>query len=279
LWPLPLVLCPLLLVTLSAPVRRRVAVAVVVLAGYSAVVAPWAVRNTRLQGVVTIVDTMGGLNLRMGNYEYTPEDRMWDAVAIEGEQNWSYALKQERPGQTFTEGEKDKWAQRKALQYMVAHPGTTFRRSLVRLSDFWGLEREFAAGIAHGLFAPPRWFGILVSGAMVISFVVITLSGTAGIWLARSQSWRADVALLLPAIAIMAAHTLAFGHSRYHIPIIPILALYASACWSRSLVPLPGRRLAVAGTALSLIAFGVVWVRQLLVIDAQRIQGFLSHVQ
>ncbi len=43
------------------------------------VVGPWAVRNTRLQGVVTIVDTMGGMNLRMGNYEHTPDDRMWDA--------------------------------------------------------------------------------------------------------------------------------------------------------------------------------------------------------
>ena len=28
----------------------------------------------------------------MGNYEHTPDDRMWDAVALTGEKNWSYAL-------------------------------------------------------------------------------------------------------------------------------------------------------------------------------------------
>jgi 4-amino-4-deoxy-L-arabinose transferase-like glycosyltransferase len=278
LWPLPLVLCPFLLVALSAPVPRRIAVAVVLLAGYTAVVAPWAVRNTRLQGVLTIVDTMGGLNLRMGNYEYTPEDRMWDAVSIEGERSWAHALRQERPGQSLTEGEKDKWAQRKAFQYMVAHPGTTLRRCVIRLADFWGLEREFAAGVAHGMFVPPRWVGIAASGAMVISFIVIALTGTTGIWLARPRSWRADVALLLPATAIMAAHALTFGHSRYHIPLIPILALYASACWSGSTSTVLERRFALAGAALSVMALSVVWIRQLLVVDAQRIRGFFAYV-
>jgi hypothetical protein len=278
LWPLPLVLCPALLFVVRAPLPRRFGVAVVVFAGYAAVVAPWAVRNTRLQGVVTIVDTMGGLNLRMGNYEHTPEDRMWDAVAIEGERNWAYALKQERPGETFTEGEKDKWAQRKALEYMVAHPGTTVRRSLIRLADFWGLEREFAAGIVQGMFSPPRWLGILVSSAMVLSFVVVALSGTAGLWLTRSMSWRADFALLLPTVAIVGAHTLAFGHSRYHIPIVPILALYGAAFWSAASLRLPERRLASVGVAVSVAAFGVVWARQLILVDAARIQGFLAHV-
>src|SRR4029453_6311432 len=72
LWPLPLLLCPLLAVLVPGSLRIRLAVPAVVLAGYAIVVAPWAVRNTRLQGVLTIVDTMGGINLRLGNYEYTP---------------------------------------------------------------------------------------------------------------------------------------------------------------------------------------------------------------
>ena len=41
---------------------------------------------------VTIVDTMGGMNLRMGNYEYTPDDRMWDAVSLQGEKSWVHGL-------------------------------------------------------------------------------------------------------------------------------------------------------------------------------------------
>ena len=99
LWPVPLVLCPLLLVLVRGR-RQRLVVPALVFAGYALVVAPWAIRNTRLQGVVTIVDTMGGMNLRMGNYEHTPDDRMWDAVALDGTQSWSYALQQDTPGGT-----------------------------------------------------------------------------------------------------------------------------------------------------------------------------------
>src|SRR5262245_65708283 len=77
LWPLPLVLCPLLTLLLRGQLTRRLLLPALVFDGYAVVVAPWAARNTRLQHVFTVVDTMGGINLRMGNYEYTPDDRMW----------------------------------------------------------------------------------------------------------------------------------------------------------------------------------------------------------
>ena len=48
--------------------------------------------QSRLQGVPVIVDTMGGLNLHMGNYEYTPHDRPWDAVSLSGPLNWAAEL-------------------------------------------------------------------------------------------------------------------------------------------------------------------------------------------
>lgn len=67
LWPLPLILCPLVALLIRGSVRTRLILPVLLFAGYAVVVAPWAVRNTRLQGVTTIVDTMGGMNLRMGN--------------------------------------------------------------------------------------------------------------------------------------------------------------------------------------------------------------------
>ena len=70
LWPVPIVLCPLLLALLRGTPSRRLWLSGLVLAGYAVVVVPWAIRNTRLQGTVTVVDTMGGMNLRMGNYRY-----------------------------------------------------------------------------------------------------------------------------------------------------------------------------------------------------------------
>ncbi|HET9371911.1 MAG TPA: glycosyltransferase family 39 protein, partial [Vicinamibacterales bacterium] len=171
LWPVPLLLCPLLLVLVDDSWRRRLSLAAIVFAGYALVVAPWAVRNTRLQQVTTIVDTMGGMNLRMGNYEYTPEDRMWDAVSMKGEKNWVYALTVEGhpSGDAITEGEKDKWAQAKAIAYMKANPGRTLRRSIIKFTDFWGLERSFIAGVQQGLYRVPMAVAAVVAILMLVS--------------------------------------------------------------------------------------------------------------
>src|SRR5207344_516338 len=168
---------PLLTLLIRDTWTRRLVLSGVVLAGYVVVIAPWAIRNTRLQGVVTIVDTMGGINLRMGNYEYTPDDRMWDAVALGGTKSWVYGLTTDTPDRPITEGQKEKWAQRKALEYMRAHPGVTARRALIKFADFWGLEREFMAGVQRGLYSPPLWFQVIGSIAIVVAYVAIVVAG------------------------------------------------------------------------------------------------------
>jgi 4-amino-4-deoxy-L-arabinose transferase-like glycosyltransferase len=278
LWPLPLLFCPLLVWLLRAPIRTRLVIPAVVLAGYAVVVTPWAVRNTRLQGVVTIVDTMGGLNLRMGNYEYTPDDRMWAAVDLSGEKNWSYPIAQEFPGQHLTEGQKDKWAQSKAILYIREHPGTTMRRAVIKFADFWGIEREYAAGISEGMYAPPRWLATVAPGLIVVGYLVVVVCGAAGLWLAAPE-WRLHVLLLLPIVIITGVHTLVFGHSRYHLPLMPIFGLYAAALLStRSLALGRARRPAFVGAAATVLILVAVWVRQLVFVDAARIRELLDHV-
>lgn len=276
LWPLPLILCPLLAVLVDGPLRKRILLPTVLAVAYLAVITPWAVRNTRLQGVVTIVDTMSGLNLRMGNYEHTPDDRMWAAVDLEGRKNWSYALTQDHPGEALTEGQKDKWAQRKALAYMRANPGTTLRRFLIKFADFWGLEREFAAGDLQGLYVPPRWFALLASAIIVIAYVLVVTLGGVGMWFA-APGFRVHVLLLLPVFLIAAAHTIVFGHSRYHVPLVPIFAVYAGALLaSRGGVAWNQRRAATLGAACLIAVLMIIWVRQLVVVDATLVRSFLS---
>jgi 4-amino-4-deoxy-L-arabinose transferase-like glycosyltransferase len=277
LWPLPLLLCPALLLLLSGAWLKRVALALLVLAGYLVVVGPWAVRNTRLQHVVTVVDTMGGMNLRMGNYEYTPDDRMWDAVSLTGEKNWMHDYEPNYPGEPVTEGRKDKWAQRKAIQYMRAHPSVTLRRSLIKFADFWGLEREYMAGVQQGMYSPPFWFEVVAFLTLLASFVAVAVTGAAGVWLASPRDIRAHIVLLLPVLVLMGAHTIVFGHSRYHLPVMPIFAGYAAALLAHGLPrPLASKRLALAGTAASIAILAAVWIRQIVVTDFDRIQSFLK---
>jgi 4-amino-4-deoxy-L-arabinose transferase-like glycosyltransferase len=278
LWPLPLLLCPLLVVLIRGSMPTRLVIPAIVLAGYAAVITPWAVRNTRLQGVVTIVDTMGGMNLRMGNYEYTPDDRMWTAVALNGEKNWSYPIAQEFPGQHLTEGERDKWAQRKAIEYMRAHPRTTLRRAVIKFADFWGLEREYAAGIQQGMYRTPMWLGAAVSLLIVVTYLAVIVCGVAGVWIA-APAWRFHVLLLLPIVFITGVHTVVFGHSRYHLPLIPMFALYASALLTTQTVAVwRERRPAVVGAAATVLILIALWVRQVVLVDAGRIRSLLDHV-
>jgi hypothetical protein len=278
LWPLPLVLCPLLALLIRAPLARRLALPCLVAIGFALIVAPWAIRNTRLQGVPTIVDTMGGINLRMGNYEYTPDDRMWDAVGLTGEQSWVYGIWNDLPGETITEGRKDKWAQRKALEFMRAHPGLTLRRSFIKFADFWGLEREFVAGVQNGLYAPPLWFQVVGSAAIVLGYALVVMAGAAGIWMAAPDDRRMQILLLLPILVIMGGHTIVFGHSRYHLPLIPIFGLYAAALWSAAPAFALSHRFVRIGALASVSALLAVWIRQVVVVDLARISSLFNHV-
>ena len=279
LWPLPLVLCPLLVLLTRAPLARRLAIPVLVFAGYAAVVGPWAVRNTRLQGVPTVVDTMGGINLRMGNYEYTPDDRMWDAVALTGPRNWLHGYEPAYPGQPVTEGTKDKWAQRKAIEYMREHPAETVRRSFIKLADFWGLEREFVAGVQKGIYAPPLWFTAIAAAAMLAVYGFVAIAGVAGLWLASPKDWRAQALVLLPMLVILAGHVAAFGHSRYHLPLIPMLGIYGTALVAERVPSFTwsARPTFVAATA-TVAALVAIWIRQVALVDLPRISSLLNHV-
>jgi hypothetical protein len=281
LWPMPFVLCPALILTLDGSWSRRIIVSGAVLAGFATAVVPWAVRNSRLQGVVTIVDTMGGMNLRMGNYEYTPEDRMWDAVSVTGDRNWVHALAEEQAAGTMpatvTEGMKDKWAQKKAIEYMRAHPGITLRRSVIKFADFWGLERSFIAGVQQGLYTPPTWLAVIASVLMVVAYVAVAVVGVLGLWL-TPPVWREHLLLVLPIALLTGIHTIVFGHARYHLPLIPLLGLYGAAMLDtgfqsgfRRAAPI---RFAAVASVLLLVG---IWARQVIYVDGARISAALSR--
>ncbi len=279
LWPLPLILCPALMLVLNVTRTRRLALAATVLAAYAVVVGPWALRNTRLQHVFTVVDTMGGMNLRMGNYEYTPDDRMWDAVALQGEKNWVYGINHDLGNGPITEGQKEKWAQRRAIEYMRTHPSITVRRLFIKFADFWGLEREFMAGVQKGMYAPPFWFDVVASAAILLAYVAVTIAGATGIWLAAPRDKRVHAALLLPVLVLMGAHTIVFGHSRYHLPLIPIFALYAAAVLEPQARKFAvSRPVILAAAGVSVVVLMSVWVRQIVITDFDRIMAMVHRI-
>ena len=275
LWPLPLLVSPLIAWWTPGPLRRRISIAVCLVAGSVLIMGPWAVRNTRLQGVPVVVDTMGGLNLRMGNYEYTPHDRIWDAVGMQGEKSWIVGLPAApREGGNWTEGKKERWARGEALRFMVANPSLTIWRTCIKFADFWGLDRDFLAGVQKGLFHPPVWFTLFSGIALLVAYPVVLTGALAGIWLAPPADRRAHVLLLLIVVFVCALHSVVFGHPRYRLPLMPILAIYAGAAFvtlDRS--ALADRRRAWPVWA-SVVLAATIWTAQFFVRDA----AFLSRL-
>jgi hypothetical protein len=189
----------------------------------------------------------------------------------------SMALRAAFPSQRLTEGQKDKWAQKDALRYIMANPATTLRRAVIKFSDFWGLEREFAAGIKAGYYSPPAWLGVPASLIIAVACAVVALLFAAGLWLAPPE-WRVHLMLLLPVMAIMGVHTIAFGHSRYHVPLVPIMALYGVALLRRARKSdLRNQRPAVVAALLSMALLAGIWVHEVLVTEHERIKVFLEY--
>ena len=270
LWPFIVVLVPFLWFASRTSYRERATLCALVIGGYAAVVAPWAARNTRLQRVLTIVDTMGGINLLTGNYEYTPEDRMWDGVNIRGSQAWYVPLFEEQQAHLLSEGEKERWARAAAVRFIAAHPLLTAKRSVLKLADLWGLEREWVAGIEQGLYVPPLSFAIVSSVLTVVAYPCLLLLAICGFCCAPPDR-RAHWLFALFIVFTCVVHALTFGHSRYHLPLVPILAMYAAVVVvhrSDVLVELRSCRTVVGGLALMCAA---VWVREIAFRDAGRI--------
>jgi 4-amino-4-deoxy-L-arabinose transferase-like glycosyltransferase len=277
LWPFIVVLTIMMWWWAGRARVRRLPLIAGLLVGYAIVIGPWAIRNTQLQRTVTVVDTMGGLNLLMGNYAYTPEDRMWDAVSLSGPRAWSANLPSAAPdGRPWTEGTKEKWARQEAITFMVAHPFTTLRRAALKFSDFWGLEREFVAGVERGYFRPPPWLFVVVAVAGTVAYVATAVLGVIGICLSPPR--MGPHVLLVSVIAFTCAvHTVIFGHSRYHLPLVPILLLYGvSAVTSGAYRQLFRLQLRSVVALASIGLLSLIWAHEVLGRDWDRIRQLVG---
>jgi 4-amino-4-deoxy-L-arabinose transferase-like glycosyltransferase len=231
LWLYPPLLVGVLVFVGKFSLRRRLLGAAVLVAVFSATLAPWAIRNTLMQHTFTVVDAAGGRNFMMGNYRDTPMDRPWHAIDQQGEKAWHQQL--EVPGDQLgglTQGQIDKLALHAGLKFVLEHPGLTLERDVFKFFHFWQLERELPAGAAAGLFGPiPSWVIVLLSAIINIAYIAALLTSIFGILLSPPQQRPYGWILLSMIVFIMGMHTLSFGHSRYHLPLMPVVLLYSAA--------------------------------------------------
>ncbi len=277
LWPFPVILAPLAFLSLKGRFRQRILLVGAVLLGYVLVIAPWAVRNTEIQGVLTIVNSMGGLTLLMGNYEHTPLERAWDAQTLHGDKSIFVNLQREHPeSHQWTEGQKEKWAQKEAFRFMLDHPGLTLKRTIIKFGSFWGLERTIIAGFKV-YYHPPHWVKMLITILIPISYGVVMVLACLGLFLAAPEDKRLHIMFIMIMLFMSGLHALVFGHSRYHLPLIPVLILYgAAAVGTRCWVTLKSHLRRAAGPVVVYALLLVAWSREVMIIEAERVKLFFQ---
>jgi hypothetical protein len=191
---------------------------------------------------------------------------------MEGDRAWHAVLRKRIPqNQRLTQGQLDKLAMRYGIDYVLAHPLQTAERDVAKFFHFWQLEREIPAGLSRGYwggFSKP--FVLVFSLAIVGVYAATMLAGTLGIFLTPPRDRRMHVFLILLAGFVCAVHTVVFGHSRYHVPLMPIVMIYAAAAWSaRGTLLANWRTWQFAAAALVCLVLLAAWGREL-VIEAGR---------
>jgi hypothetical protein len=115
---------------------------------------------------------------------------------------------------------------------------------------------------------------VIAAGAALIwiSYVVAVFAGIFGVLLVRPMDWRLH-ALMVGMMAVPCLlHTLVFAHSRYHLPFIPILLIYATAAilqW-RSLWQQRERMLFKVAAVMCVILVAA-WIREIVMVDFARL--------
>lgn len=233
-WMAPPFLAAFLFFFLRGNWSGRLVAPMALLLTFAATIAPWAVRNTKLQDTFVAVDVMGGRNFMMGNYRYTPLYRSWDAISLEGPQSWVAELRATFPADQFedrygSQGKVDKLALACGLRFVREHPGLTIQRSVVRFFDFWGLERELSAGAGRGYYG--QMSKIAFVGLTMLTagtYAAVILLALFGLFFASPADRRGHWLLVCVIAYVCVLHTIVFGHSRYHLPLVPLVLLYTA---------------------------------------------------
>lgn len=203
------------------------------------VLAPWAVRNTRLHGEFVLVSTNGGSNLHQGNNPCVADylARGWDA-------QWVNCLAPTPPG--LSEVEADRWHRQQALDYLRENPGEWPRLLWTKLRVLWSPAimpydlppDPYLVDDAVFQFHTPTFEAARI--VHLLTFTPLLALGAGGLALA----WR-DGLEIGPLLAVIAAITLAYlvfhPSTRYRAPADPfvfIFAAYALAqVWATQIAP------------------------------------------
>jgi hypothetical protein len=208
-------------------VMKRPRAALLMTLAFTLTVAPWVIRNSFLHHKLTGIETSMGYNLYLGYY---PQG------------NGSFVFGPSLDLLTILDdAQRDSIGTQKALEFIKTQPERFFPLAINRLGFFFGLEKRvlmyFYGNNIIG-YIPLPWL-LTVSAILLLPFVFISISAAFGLAYLR---WKPEHILLwLLLVGYILPHVLILSEDRFHLALIPYIAILAAQVWVNGFAPLSVR--------------------------------------
>ena len=231
-------------------------------------IAPWVLRNSLLHQKLTGIESSMGYNLYVG---YHPDSNgsftfgvSLDLIPI------------------LDDAERDQIGTQKAFEFISAKPERILPLALNRLGFFFGLEKRalmyFYSNNLLGYIPKPLL--LMIAAVLLLPFVFVATSAALGLAITRIRPGTILLYLLL--FAYILPHVLILSEDRFHLAILPYLAILAAQTWTGGWGALTVRwreslagKLAVSLAILAVMLLFLNWGFELSR-DADKIAALLS---
>ncbi|HET9588759.1 MAG TPA: hypothetical protein VFO91_08210 [Anaerolineales bacterium] len=201
--------------------------AILIALSFGLMITPWIVRNSLLHHKLTGIETSLGYNLYLG---YHPQG------------NGSFVFGPSLDLLTILDdAERDRIGTQKAREFIRNQPERFIPLAVNRLGFFFGLEKRvlmyFYSNDIIGYISLPML--LTIAAILLLPFVGISISAALGLSLLR---WRPEHILLgLLMISYMLPHILILSEDRFHLALVPYIAILAAQFWARGFSALSTR--------------------------------------
>jgi hypothetical protein len=191
--------------------------AIVAAIAFMLTISPWIIRNSLLHHELTGIETSMGYNLYLG---YHPQG------------NGSFAFGPSLDLLTILDdAERDRIGRQKGVEFINAQPGRFIPLAVNRLGFFFGLEKRvlmyFYSNNIIGYIPLPLL--LTISAILLLPFVIISSSAALGLSVLRRKPEHILLGLLF--IGYTLPHVLILSEDRFHLALVPYVAILAAQFW------------------------------------------------
>lgn len=173
---------------------------------YLLTLAPWVLRNYLVLGELIPGTTLAGASLYEANS---------DPALIAGGGPAMHLIRWERETEGMTEVQKDRYYRRKALRWIREHPKEFLTLVVKKQMRFWSPVPN-----------NPLFRGWKYALPALVSFLVVTLAGVAGLFLFREPGVAFNYSLAL-LVYLVLLHSVFVGSIRYRLPLEALFCIHA----------------------------------------------------